>query len=151
VIGCGNALRGDDAVGPMLIERLAAAPIPEGVVLVDGGTDGLGVAATMRSAHRVIIVDAASTGQPPGTILRVPGEELVGRTAPAAFDTHRLGWNHALSLGHWLLGDDYPDEVTVFLIEIARTDHGTPLSGAVAGALDRLEALITVEWMEEVA
>jgi hydrogenase maturation protease len=131
----------------MLIERLATEPIPSGIELIDGGTDGVGVATSMRGARRVMIVDAASTGQPPGTILRVPGEELEGRTAPAALDTHRLRWDQALSLGRWLLGDDYPDDVTVFLIEIAQTDHGAPLSSAVAEAMERVRAIITTEWV----
>ncbi len=147
IIGCGHLLRGDDGVGPMLIERLAMDSIPEGIGLIDGGTDGMGVANSMRGARRVIIVDAASTGQPPGTILRVPGEELEGRTAPAAFDTHQLRWDNALSLCRWLLGEDYPEDVTVFLIETAQTDYGAPLSGAVAEAMERVQAIIAAEWV----
>jgi hydrogenase maturation protease len=131
----------------MLIERLATEPIPAGIELIDGGTNGLGVATSMRGARQVIIVDAASTGQPPGTILRVSGEELEGRTAPAALDTHRLRWDQALSLGRWLLDDDYPDDVTVFLIEIAQTDYGAPLSSAVVEAMERVRAMIRSVWI----
>ena len=38
VIGCGNLLRGDDAVGPTLIRHLWDQGVPDDVELVDGGT-----------------------------------------------------------------------------------------------------------------
>ncbi|MCM3885763.1 hydrogenase maturation protease, partial [Frankia sp. R82] len=62
VIGCGNLLRGDDGVGPVLIRHLAAVGVPADVRLVDGGTAGLDTAFAMRGARRVLIVDAARTG-----------------------------------------------------------------------------------------
>ena len=57
VIGCGNLLRGDDAVGPTLIRHLWDRGVPDGVTLVDGGTAGMDVAFKMRGAHSVVLVD----------------------------------------------------------------------------------------------
>src|SRR3954447_13277356 len=76
VVGCGNILRGDDAVGPRLIRLLWENGLPETVRVVDGGTAGMDVAFQMQGAKRVVIVDASSTGAEPGTLFRVPGEEL---------------------------------------------------------------------------
>ena len=73
VIGCGHMLRGDDAVGPILIRHLWNDGVPDGVTIVDGGTAGMDVAFKMRGARHVILVDAATTGAEPGTIYRVPG------------------------------------------------------------------------------
>jgi len=76
IIGCGNLLRGDDGVGPILIRRLWEIGLPEGVRVADGGTAGMDVAFQMRGADRVIIVDACRTSAAPGTLYRVPGEQL---------------------------------------------------------------------------
>ncbi len=52
VIGCGSLLRGDDAVGPILIRHLWSEGVPDHVTLVDGGTAGMDVAFKMRGAAR---------------------------------------------------------------------------------------------------
>lgn len=62
VIGCGNLLRGDDGVGPILVRHLWERGIPPGAQIVDGGTAGMDVAFRMRGARRVVLVDAARTG-----------------------------------------------------------------------------------------
>ncbi|HMZ79592.1 MAG TPA: hydrogenase maturation protease, partial [Acidobacteriota bacterium] len=56
IIGCGNLLRGDDAVGPILIRHLWEIGLPAGVRCADGGTAGMDVAFQMRGADQVIIV-----------------------------------------------------------------------------------------------
>jgi hydrogenase maturation protease len=146
VIGCGNLLRGDDAVGPTLVRHLWERGVPGDVVLVDGGTAGMDVAFKMRGAERVVIVDAAVTGAEPGTIYRVPGEELEDLPALDGLHTHQFRWDHALSFGRWLLQDAYPSDITVFLIEAAQLDHGAPLSPPVAEAMERVGDLVRAVW-----
>jgi hydrogenase maturation protease len=136
VIGCGNLLRGDDAVGPCLVRLLWEQGVPDtGVVLVDGGTAGMDVAFKMRGARKVIIVDAAATGSPPGTIFEVPAAELEDLPALDGLHSHAFRWDHALSFGRWLLGDEYPDDITVLLIEAASVDFGAELTPAVDHAM----------------
>lgn len=142
VIGCGSLLRGDDAVGPILVRHLWEQGVPDGVTLVDGGTAGMDVAFKMRGARRVIIVDAAATGVEPGTIYCVPGEELEDLPSLDGLHMHQFRWDHALSFGRWLLKDEYPGDITVYLIEAAQTDHGAPLSAPVEAAMHRVGALI---------
>jgi hydrogenase maturation protease len=148
VVGCGNLLRGDDAVGPTLIRHLWESGVPEGVTLVDGGTAGMDVAFKMRGAARVLIVDASSTGVEPGTIYRVPGDELEDLPALDGLHTHQFRWDHALSFGRWLLADDYPEDITVFLIEVGSTEPGAPLTEPVARAMDAVGARIRGMWDE---
>ncbi|MEZ5408299.1 MAG: hydrogenase maturation protease [Acidimicrobiales bacterium] len=147
VIGCGSLLRGDDAVGPVLIRHLwDTGAIPDGVVLVDGGTAGMDVAFKMRGAQRVILVDAAATGAEPGTVYRVPGEELEELPPLEGLHTHQFRWDHALAFGRWLLADQYPAEITVYLIEIADTTPGAELTPAVADAMRLVADRIRAEW-----
>ncbi|WP_264001449.1 hydrogenase maturation protease, partial [Mycolicibacterium gadium] len=52
MVGCGNLLRGDDGVGPVLVRHLWERGVPAGARLVDGGTAGMDVAFQMRGAER---------------------------------------------------------------------------------------------------
>lgn len=141
VVGCGNLMRGDDGVGPTVVRLLAERDLPDGVRLLDVGTAGMDVAFAMRGVHRVFLIDAASTGATPGTVHRVPAEELVG-LAPPAGDVHHLRWDEALGFARWLLADDHPDEVTVYLVEGAGFELGAPLSAAVEAAAERVAGII---------
>lgn len=143
VIGCGNILRGDDAVGPTLIRHLwAQGGIPDDVTLVDGGTAGMDVAFKMRGAAHVILIDAAQTGAEPGTTYRVPGLEVEELPELQALSSHSFRWDHSLAFAHWLLGDEYPKEVTVFLIEVASCEPGADLTEPVATAMLEVETLV---------
>jgi hydrogenase maturation protease len=149
VIGCGSLLRGDDAVGPILIRHLWDGEVPDHVTLVDGGTAGMDVAFKMRGARRVFIVDAATTGTEPGTIYRVPGEELEDLPPIDGLHMHQFRWDHALAFGRWLLADEYPDDITVFLIEIKSTEPGAELTGRVAAAMSEVADLLRIEWSDQ--
>ena len=146
VIGCGSLLRGDDAVGPILVRHLWEAGVPDDVTLVDGGTAGMDVAFKMKGARQVVIVDAADTGAEPGTIYRVPGQELEDLPAVDGLHMHQFRWDHALAFGRWLLGDEYPDDITVFLNEIESTEPGAALTDRVEASMHQVAALLQGEW-----
>ncbi len=147
IIGCGNILRGDDAVGPVLVRHLVHEGLPSGVRVVDGGTAGLDVAFAMRGAARVVIVDASATGAAPGTIFRVPAEELGDPPPMDGLHTHNLRWDHALSFGAWLLGPTRPTDVTVYLVEGEGYEPGAPLTERVEDAMHAVARLIARDHM----
>ena len=101
IIGCGNLLRGDDGVGPVLVRHLWERGVPDGAKLVDGGTAGMDVAFQMRGAGRVVIIDAAATGSAPGTVFRVPGEEFAELPPLQGLHTHSFRWDHAIAFARW--------------------------------------------------
>ncbi|MEZ5194675.1 MAG: hydrogenase maturation protease, partial [Nocardioides sp.] len=142
VLGCGNILRGDDAVGPVLVRTLVESGLPDGVRVVDGGTAGMDVAFAMRGAARVVIVDAAATGAEAGTVYRVPAEELADLPPMDGLHSHNLRWDHALAFGSWLLGPHRPTDVTVYLIEGASYQPGAPLTDGVEAAMHRVADLL---------
>ncbi|MFM6344532.1 MAG: hydrogenase maturation protease, partial [Dolichospermum sp.] len=58
---------------------------------------------------------------------------------------HDFRWDHALAAGRKIFGDDFPQEVTVYLIEAANLDLGLELSPVVRRSADLVFAeLITV-------
>lgn len=77
VLTVGNSMMGDDAAGPMLAERLGKAPAP-GWVVVDGGSAPENVVHAVRALtpDRVLVVDAADMGLPPGEVRRVDDKTI---------------------------------------------------------------------------
>jgi hydrogenase maturation protease len=157
IIGCGNILRGDDALGPILIRHLWEMGLPSGVHCADGGTGGLDVAFQMRGVPEVILVDACKSGSEPGALFQVPGEKLEHLPPLTGIHTHAFRWDHALAFGRWLLKDEYPKNVTVYLIEGVNFGFGEPLSAPVERSMkilahklmDSMNARLQVEITEQ--
>ena len=138
IIGCGNLLRGDDAVGPVLIRHLWELGSPDDVRCADGGTGGMDVAFQMRGVRHVILIDACVSGSEPGSLFCLPAEAVEHLPPLAGINLHAFRWDHALSFAHWLLKEDYPKLITVYLIEAQSLIIGEPLSEPVALTMRKL-------------
>ncbi|SBS77844.1 Hydrogenase maturation protease [uncultured Mycobacterium sp.] len=147
VVGCGNLLRGDDGVGPILVRHLWERGVPEGGRLVDGGTAGMDVAFQMRGAERVVIIDASATGAAPGTVYRVPGEELEDLPPVHGLHTHSFRWDNAIAFARWALGDKCPTDITVFLIEASGVEPGADLTEPVESAMEQVIGIIERDYL----
>lgn len=148
VIGCGNLLRGDDGVGPILVRRLFELGLPSRMRLADGGTAGMDVAFAMEGASEVVLVDACRSGGKAGELYELPGEAV--ETPPlTGINMHAFRFDHAIAFGRWLLKERYPKKVTVFLIEAAQFEPGAPLSEAVATAMEELAHLLLQRYSDD--
>jgi hydrogenase maturation protease len=141
VLGLGNILHSDDGVGPRAIERLKSeAGVPEGVALIEGGTLGLELLTYVWDCSYLLVLDAVDCGQPPGTLIRMSGEEL--QTLPGKESAHQLGVADLL-VALRVLANHTPI-VALLGVQPATTDWGTELSSPVKVAMDSLiEAAIT--------
>jgi hydrogenase maturation protease len=79
VLGLGNVLMGDDALGPWVIHRLEATYVfPPEVEVVDVGTPGLDLVPYVAGPCGIILVDTVhSKGAEPGTIRILDRDALV--------------------------------------------------------------------------
>ncbi len=140
VIGCGNTNRSDDGVGSYvatsLMRHFARAPNPA-VRIFDAGTCGIEVMFAARSATQLVIVDAGETGSVPGAIFRVPGHELESLHQPV-YSLHDFRWDHALFAGRKIFREQFPKDVTVFLIEAKELGLGLALSPPVLRAAEEV-------------
>ena len=147
VIGCGNPLRGDDAVGIEVVQRLARCQLPPHVRCVDAGTSGLEIVLLMRDAEKLVLIDAAAPRQrergQPGRLHQLSAEEILSRVAAhasaAAVSIHAVRWDQAIALAR-ALGGPQPAQLTCFLIEGGSFAHGAPLSAAVEATANQLVA-----------
>ncbi|MBD2465204.1 hydrogenase maturation protease [Oscillatoria sp. FACHB-1407] len=132
IIGCGNPNRGDDGVGVAIAQRLqahlTAHPIPD-VQVFDCGTAGIEVMFRAKGSDRLIIIDASSTGSPPGAVFEVPGSELEALPSPS-YNLHDFRWDHALAAGRKIFSE-FPTDVTVYLIEAENLGFSVDLSPSV--------------------
>ena len=136
VLGVGNLLLSDDGVGIHAIRRLEQIDdLPEGVETVDGGTAGLNLLTYLEGADRLIIIDAIQTKGPPGTIVRLDGDQV------PAYMALKLS-PHEITLPDFLaaakLRDLYPGEVVIWGIKPESLDVGIDLSPMLAAKFDLL-------------
>lgn len=137
VIAVGNRMRGDDAAGPIVLDRLRLRGHEEGLVECAGDVSDLIEA--WRGADRAIVVDAVVSGAAAGTLHEVDGRCGIpaGWRSPS---THLIGLAEAIDLAAAL--DAMPQQLTIYGIEAAAAEPGTALSPAVEAAVDAVVARI---------
>jgi hydrogenase maturation protease len=89
VLGLGNVLMGDEGVGVHAVRALEEHPLPANVECLDGGTGGFVLLEPLQSAGRILIVDAAADGNPPGTVTRTTPR--FSRDYPPTLTAHDIG------------------------------------------------------------
>lgn len=127
VVGLGNPLLGDDAVGWHVVEeverRLGSAAIDARAVELDRlAVGGLALMERLVGYERVVLVDALAAGTgPPGAVSVGRLEELGTREASHLDNAHDATLPVALAAGR-ALGADLPDDILVVGIETGRVD-----------------------------
>ncbi|WP_036262288.1 hydrogenase maturation protease [Methylocapsa aurea] len=144
VIGCGNLNRCDDGVGVIIARRLMAIGFEPSrrIRVFDAGTNGMDVLFQARGARKLVIIDACASGAEPGAVFEAPGGALENHPTPS-YTLHDFRWDHALYAGRRIWANDFPDDVTVFLIEAQTLGLGFELSAPVARAADIVTARIS--------
>ena len=148
ILGFGNPVRSDDAIGCYVIEELKAKlPDNQEVALIDMGTSSFEVLFQLEGNNRLILVDGTvNSGEPIGTLFKVPANEVMASVQddPMVF-LHSLKWDQALSYAKNILRDQYPEDVQVFLIAIEDTRLEVGMSKEVQTAGDQAVQLILDE------
>ena len=145
VVGVGNELRGDDAVGLEVVRQLGLAPDgPARVVECEG--EPVGMLDAWEGCDRAILVDAIQSGAEPGTVRRL--EAHAGPLPPELqrASTHLLGVADAVELARAL--GRLPEQTIVYGIEAESFATGAALSSAVAAAVPLVVASIRRELEE---
>ena len=143
ILGLGNLLCTDDGVGAVAVHRLLRAYTePEGALVLDGGTLGLSLLPHLMEADVAILVDAIRTDDPPGTFVRLDGEDVAPAVA-ARLSVHQVGVADLLDSAR-LLGR-YPPRVILLGLVPASIALGVELTPAVATQLPVLVAAVVEE------
>ncbi len=133
ILGIGNRLRGDDAVGSLLAERLEkqlnipvidAGDVPENYL---GPIEASG-------ADLVLVLDAADLGASPGDLSLIEMEQL----QETGISTHSA----SLSLLFQVVPEDRRPDAVLVAIQPGQIEAGQGLSRSVEGAMEGLEELL---------
>ena len=68
IIGIGNNLRGDDGIGPKIIEILADKDFLFPVRIIDAGSDAFTILNELLESNQVLLIDCAHMGLKPGSV-----------------------------------------------------------------------------------
>jgi hydrogenase maturation protease len=143
VLGVGNILLSDEGVGVRVIEELAAGyTFSENVRLYDGGVLGLRLLDPIFEADFVIVVDAVKGGCPPGTVYRIPEEE-VPKKIPHKSSLHELNLVETLAYAE-ILGNR-PEAVIIGIEPETITDWSIELTAPVRECLSRAVSAVLEE------
>ena len=136
VLGMGNILLEDEGLGIRALELLEQRyEIPPQVELLDGGTTGMGLLDDISGRQHVLVLDAVQTGEPPGTLVKLAGDEV-----PVYFgmriSPHQLGLSDVLATLE--LSGEQPAGVTVLGLVPLSLEMCLRLSDLVNDKLDSL-------------
>lgn len=151
IVGLGNLMRTDDAVGMLALERLRNDQrLPEDVLLIEGGTLGLDLLHPLTNVTHLLALDAIDAGEAPGTVLRFAGEAIAGM--PVTKSVHLLGFSDLI--GAMQLIGDAPEQIVVLGVQPETIGWGTKLTPAAQAALGKLLAATldqVLAWSREIA
>lgn len=133
VIGIGNAFRRDDGAGLAVAEKLRGRP---GLDVATHHGEGTGLMALWRGRADVVVIDAASSGDAPGTVHRL----AAGQIPPELrfFSSHAFGLADAVAMSRAL--GELPPRFQVIAITGGDFSAGEGLSEAVEKAVGRVAA-----------
>lgn len=129
VIGIGHAFRGDDAIGPLVAERIAAMALA-GITAIAHHGEGTDLMERWAGHDKVVIVDATASKAEPGTIRRW---NPIEKRLPAQLfpkGSHVFGLVEAIELARTL--GRLPAEMVVIGVEGADFTMGQPLSPGIS-------------------
>ena len=144
VLGIGNVLWADEGFGVRCVEALHQRhALPEGVSLLDGGTQGLYLLDHVCAADHVLVLDAIDYKLAPGT-LRLFRDADVPVWADTMMSLHQASFMELLSLAR--LRGRFPEKITLIGVQPdVLDDLGGSLSPLVRARLDEAVELAVAE------
>lgn len=149
VLGIGNILWADEGFGVRAVEAFHRRyELPDDVVLLDGGTQGLYLVNYLQEADDLLVFDAIDYGLEPGTLKIVRDEDVPKFTGAKKMSLHQTGFQEVLSAAD-LLGA-YPRRLVLIGCQpVDLEDWGgpltTPVAAAIGPALDTAVAVLA-DW-----
>jgi hydrogenase maturation protease len=141
ILGLGNVLLTDEGAGAAVLRALE--PLAESdprLSLQDGGTLSFTLAGPIAEASRLVVVDAANLGQPPGSVRVLQDADMDAQLAQHATSVHEVSLSDLFDIAR--LTESLPARRALVGIQPERIEWGSELSAPVAAAVPRAVAEI---------
>lgn len=138
VFGWGNPSRGDDALGPLFVERVQAMGLPGVECLTDFQLQ-VEHALDLHGRRLILFVDASVDAEAPFSV------EPIAPARDESFSSHAMTPQSVLQV-YCDLEDEEPPPAWLLAIRGERFELGEPLTPAAAGGLEAAAAWVT-EWI----
>jgi hydrogenase maturation protease len=143
ILGLGNLICADDGLGVTAVHCLLELyEAPEGVRILDGGTQGLALLPYVEDADRVILVDAIRDDAAPGSFVRLDGDEVAPAVA-ARLSVHQIGVADLLDGASWR--ERFPKSLVLLGLVPESVELRFGLSAAVKPQLPKLVDQVVAE------
>lgn len=144
VLGIGNIILSDEGVGVRAVEAFQQRYLlPENIVAVDGGTSSMEMLDELSDLDLLVVLDTIVAGQPPGTVIRLAGEEV-----PVFFrrklSPHQIGLSDVLASLEFL--GAAPKDMVVIGVQPVTLELGMELTPIVAEKVPQLAAMAAAEF-----
>jgi len=144
IIGIGNVLTGDDAVGPHVVRVVEARfELPGTVQVIDAGTPGYDLTAFLVGLDAALLVDSVKAKGAPGELRVYDRAELVSKRPVLAMSPHEPGVREALMNADFI--GVTPPIVKLVGVIPAATESGIGLSPMVRAAIPAAVARVADE------
>ena len=142
VIGLGNILRGDDGIGPIIIQKLEESSKSLPIRLIDAGSDTFTILDQLLGSEPVLIIDCARMGKKPGTVQKLLASNTEFLTANIGMSLHGYSlaevWKIARSMG-------VKNELSVIGVEPDSMEFNSGLSEVIKKSIPIIMQLVTKE------
>ena len=116
ILGMGNAIASDDAIGLIIAEQIKQDPKFTGIDVETIESGGLAILESLQGYHSAIIIDSIKTGlRRPGEIIRFRSEDFDCTQRSAG--VHDVGFFTSLKLGR-KLNMKIPERIEIIAVEI---------------------------------
>ena len=136
VLGLGNTLNTDEGLGvhsmQLLQNHLGGRADVE---FLDGGTLGLNLLPVVEESSHLLLLDAVNAGQPPGTVVEIPGGDIPLFTG-IKLSEHQITFQEVLGLAH--VRDRFPHHLHLIGVQPDDLSIGMGLSETVQRSIPEL-------------
>ncbi len=142
IIALGNELRGDDSIGPYLLNKLEETEHPIPIRFIHAGADTFMLLEHLMGEDPVVIIDCARMGKTSGSVCKFRLDEVNIKQVDKAVSLHGFSfaeiWNMASRIGPVA-------PCTIVGIEPEQTEIAMPLSASVRSRIPQAMHLLQEE------
>ncbi len=142
VIGLGNSLRGDDGIGPQIIQNLVNEGAGNYYDLCDAGSDPFDILEKLLQPEPVLVIDCARMGLKPGSVRRISAKETGFPESTYGLSLHGFNladvWKMAQTMG-------VENDLIVIGVEPEKMNFNTGLSVAVQKSIPTIMNMVREE------